>query len=1356
MPPVLAAAIWDAMAVGQLFGGCLASLISLTAIVVSASLMQRPRTNRVGGAALLLALVGWLVGGAGGVAALIAPAAWSQVVAVACGVVIAICFLAAIVVAIVALAIHDSTKHDRGRGQAVAGLVVGLLLLVAGVTVGVMEVMREPGADAPSAMVRADAAKEVRAEEFNFAITPPAGWIATKPRMLNELACLAFRHLRPEGYVIVIGEHPETTLSQSDYMDIVVENLATAVESVSDDRRGEMEVGGVRFDRRSCVATGPEANGVPLFFDQYVATRPGFAWQFMFWCRAADKERFRREFERTMQSFRLLDERRSVAPGAGVANLDRPAVGYRTALDASQWRPWKAGAVPLADFAALRPTERVLVMPVTLPFDDVLLDDVARALVGCVGVRYPGDGWTTSPWASGWGDGLELTGTGEVDGMTCTTILRVARRGRLAHLHAGWAERSSGDLDAVRRALDAVELIAADRPETAAVADPVGDPRRVTLSRIVNDVGIESYRRSEFARAAACFREAVDLDPADPAGLGNLIDALRADGRTAEALAVLAPAMERFVGSPDLQVRLAHLRADAGDHEAAHAAFLTAVGAGLADEDQTLTWLQALSARGRHEDMVIAAEAWMKKSPGVNSRRWHAQAVAAAGDPQRAVDLLEALAKGFPGDDRVTGDLAEALNEAGEYARAADVAERLLARSPESLRPLLVLGWSQMGRKWYREAKATFERAARREPHAEGVQEALRLASAMLGQGRNSGMATPLEPVEMPAAVRRLTDDHRPPEAYGDGQGAVCLRSVVGYHFDRGKPLRRTVSRRVRILTTRGANDLSSIEQAFDPLTERICIDRVSVRGEHGAETLAADVADDAYVMDLEDGQASHRARLHVQVPGLRPGCVLDYAITTEGLSSSDEFPFERHLFADSAVDVVFLTGDAIDEVAVVAPPDANAVREVVEGGLRAWVAFDTVIDHPEPLSAPAEDRLPGLCLGSRHAWEEVAADYLADIQDRFGATAEVTALAQELTAGVEDDTEKVARLAGHVQRGISYSALAFGVRARRPKPAAETLADKYGDCKDQALLLHTLLAAANVESHLVLVSTSAAIQPALPSLDQFDHMVVHVPCLGEGRLVDTTNSHLQLERWQADGLWRSHALILDGDRTRLADPVEHPERGSCLVESRRTISRAGEDGWRVREALTMHGYYASWMRGAFTGLDGPQVLLRAQSLMERHGRLQLESARFDALDDTSKPVTLELEYVVPNAIRADGGGLRSTVPAAWEHDYVAMPFVRDRRTPFVFRYPFEFRSHVTFEGMEPSFGPALRSLGTKDEGGHASHELRVDVTVPERPVLDFTFTAGPGSYPAGAYAAWHEEWTRAIQAWEKPVAWTP
>ena len=81
MPPVLAAAIWDAMAVGQLFGGCLASLISLTAIVVSASLMQRPRTNRVGGAALLLALVGWLVGGAGGVAALLAPAAGSQVVA---------------------------------------------------------------------------------------------------------------------------------------------------------------------------------------------------------------------------------------------------------------------------------------------------------------------------------------------------------------------------------------------------------------------------------------------------------------------------------------------------------------------------------------------------------------------------------------------------------------------------------------------------------------------------------------------------------------------------------------------------------------------------------------------------------------------------------------------------------------------------------------------------------------------------------------------------------------------------------------------------------------------------------------------------------------------------------------------------------------------------------------------------------------------------------------------------------------------------------------------------------------------------------------------------------------------------
>lgn len=1369
--PLFAGSQTTAYQAGQMFGTWLVPVILLLGILKCTSLLRRPQTSGPCATALLLTLTGWFFGASFFALSMMATD-WASACRMLSGVLNILCNLAAIVVAIVGLATYDSRRHNQGRAQAVTSLALSCLLVVGGL---LMALFVAQGVD--SALENgeriANSGKRVRNEEFNFAITPAAGWFPTNVKNLNEAACNAFRRLRPEGYFVVIAEHPESATELEEYMEIVKENLNGAASSVRDDSIREMEIAGVRFLRRTCVIVTPEAKGIPMYFDQYVTTRPGFAWQFTFWCEASLRHRLQPDFDETMQTFRLLDEKRSVSPGDGIVNVKRPAEGYRTELDPLQWRGWKPESIPLADFAALRAMEAIVVLPVNLPSEDVSHDDLVHALLARLGVPYPDDSWKETPWKTAWGDGVEITGYRTPDKDPYTYLVRIVRRGRLAHLHAGWAHSKKGDMQLLRQSLDAIHVIAAEEAGKNLTIKQMADPKlfmppgdlavtpgdeakRQHLAFISNDIGIGLYKRKEYKKAAEWFREAMNLAPKDQAMTGNYVDALRNDARAKEALEFLTPRMESFANNPDIHLKQAYLLADTGDAKAGNEAFITAITAGLTDENEALGWMQTLNESEQYEPALAAAEAWMKKFPDVNSRRWHAQTLSYTGETEKAVELLEKLSTEFPDDRRVTYDLAEMLNSANEHAKAAALAEKMLADGKDSPRALMVLGWSQMGRKWYREAKATFERAAKKQPDEESVQNALRRASAMLGQGNNSDVKTPIEAVKMPEAVQKLIEGHQPPAGYGEDQSVVWLLSSKGYQFDKKKPLRRTWHRKVKILTTQGANEFSSIEHTFHPLYERIFINQVTIHDETGKVTTPGNITDDAYVMDLNDGNATHRKKLHFQVPGLRPGCVLEYQITIEDMSLSDFFPFERHQFSDSAADIVFVTGEALDEVNAAELRLDGTIKRIEEKNLRAWIALDTPIDRPEPLCGLFEDRVPCVNLsGNEGGWEKLGADFLKDIQDRLKADPQTSTLAKQLVEGAKDDIDKVARLARHVQKEISYTAIEFGTRARRPNPASQTLKQKYGDCKDQALLLHQLLTAADVNCQLALVNTDWRVQPTLPTLDQFNHMVVHVPCLGEGRLVDTTSAHLQLEKWQADNLWHSHALLLDHKKTRLIAPQAHPVRGSCLVESQRRVKISGEHAWEVRETLTAHGYYGSWLRGAFAGLDKPQILQKAQSIMEKNARLQLDEARFDSLDDPSGPAVLELRYLLPDAIHGDANGLRAELPAVWEADYLATTFVKDRRTAFEFRHPFQMRSRVVFEDMPSAFVTALHAHAGSSKGSHSSHEFRL-ATTGNSPALEFDFDITPASLPASAYKRWQEEWGAALKGWTRQVVWKP
>jgi hypothetical protein len=101
-----------------------------------------------------------------------------------------------------------------------------------------------------------------------------------------------------------------------------------------------------------------------------------------------------------------------------------------------------------------------------------------------------------------------------------------------------------------------------------------------------------------------------------------------------------------------------------------------------------------------------------------------------------------------------------------------------------------------------------------------------------------------------------------------------------------------------------------------------------------------------------------------------------------------------------------------------------------------------------------------------------------------------------ELTAGLADPLAKMEALSSYVQRQIRYVAIEIGIGGLQPHPAADVFKHQYGDCKDKATLLSTMLAQIGIDSYYVMIHTDrGVVNPNFPSING-NHMVlaIHIP----------------------------------------------------------------------------------------------------------------------------------------------------------------------------------------------------------------------------------------------------------------------
>ena len=315
-------------------------------------------------------------------------------------------------------------------------------------------------------------------------------------------------------------------------------------------------------------------------------------------------------------------------------------------------------------------------------------------------------------------------------------------------------------------------------------------------------------------------------------------------------------------------------------------------------------------------------------------------------------------------------------------------------------------------------------------------------------------------------------------------------------------------------------------------------------------------------------------------------------------------------------------------------------IEAAVSGSTYTWQLENLPYIEDEEASPPVSSLSPRVAvscfpqagaragLGKTFAnWAEVSR-WLTELNDpQMEPDASITAKAKELTQAASTELDKL-RALGRFAQSVNYVSIQTGIGrggGYRPHAAAEVFKKMYGDCKDKANLMRSLLKAVGMQSYPVSIYSGDRlyVRENWASPQQFNHAILAIkvsdatdapaivkhPALGRLLFFDPTDPDVPL------GLLPPHeqaslALVVAGDAGGLVRmPITPP--GGILFErtTQAAILTDGSVSGTVEERRG--GEAAASARGARRALSGADY----QARLERWITYSLPGGKLEKLE---------------------------------------------------------------------------------------------------------------------------------------------
>jgi transglutaminase-like putative cysteine protease len=363
----------------------------------------------------------------------------------------------------------------------------------------------------------------------------------------------------------------------------------------------------------------------------------------------------------------------------------------------------------------------------------------------------------------------------------------------------------------------------------------------------------------------------------------------------------------------------------------------------------------------------------------------------------------------------------------------------------------------------------------------------------------------------------------------------------------------------------------------------------------------------------------------------------------------------------------------------------------------------------------------PGGSDRNAESWSGVGKWYYALSKDRAETSPEIRQKVTELTQGKTDVLSKIQALSNYLQRDVRYVAIELGIGGFQPHAARDVYNSHYGDCKDKATLLRTMLKEIGVESYAVVVNVErGGVNAQSPPQPYFNHMILGIrlpesvqdptlealykdASLGRILIFDPTDELTPLGKIRGPLQGNYGLLVLPDGGELILFPELHPQSsgirrsGKFTLRANGTISGEVVD-MRYGDAATRQRYVQREVTKKEDQIKPIETLLS-----HTMGTYQITKATIGNLDVRDQPFQYAYSFVVPSYAKTAGELMLVRVCLLGEKS----SDVLEKKEPR--KYPIEF------------------------EGPHRDAD-RFDITLPDGYVVDELPSPADAEYSFGSY----------------------
>ncbi|MES1178141.1 MAG: DUF3857 domain-containing protein [Myxococcales bacterium] len=305
----------------------------------------------------------------------------------------------------------------------------------------------------------------------------------------------------------------------------------------------------------------------------------------------------------------------------------------------------------------------------------------------------------------------------------------------------------------------------------------------------------------------------------------------------------------------------------------------------------------------------------------------------------------------------------------------------------------------------------------------------------------------------------------------------------------------------------------------------------------------------------------------YIQFPRLEPGDVVELRYRVDDVTPKNDF---NNYFGE----ITYLQGsDPVQnaEYVLITPksrtfyidqnvPQLVQTSEVI-GNQRLYHFFAAQVPAivPEPAMPPLQEVVGFVHVSTYKDWKDLGHWYWGLVKDQFDLDDETRKLAKKITEGKTTDVDKVKAVYEWVTKNTRYVALEFGIYGYKPRRCVQTVARGWGDCKDKATVITTLLNELGIPTTMVVLRTQMKgdFRSSIASFAPFDHAIAYVPSMN--LYLDGTAELTGINELPRMDIGALGLLVNQGNTVVTHVPSVPPEKNFVRREVKAQVQKSGE-----------------------------------------------------------------------------------------------------------------------------------------------------------------------------------------------------